>query len=236
MLGTGKGLQQMIRAPTVRLGAKADGARGWRRARIGEPAVAALALVLAALPLAVTALVVWAVLGRPLLFVQARAGLNARPFNIRKFRTMHESRDAAGTLLADELRLTPVTRLLRRMRLDELPQLWSILRGDMAFVGPRPLLPSTIQGFGELGGLRCAVRPGLTGWAQVSGNAQLSDAQKLALDIWYVDHQSRTLDFRILLETVAILLRGERIEPDRVAQAEAHLRARGGAHVTAIAG
>lgn len=226
----------MIWAPTVRLGAKAGSGRNSRWERIGEQALAATALLVAAVPFVLTALVVWLILGRPILFAQTRAGLDARPFTIRKFRTMHDWRDAAGALLADHLRLTPVTRLLRRLRLDELPQLLAILHGDMAFVGPRPLLPSTIQGFGDLGRLRCAVRPGLTGWAQVSGNAQLSDSQKLALDIWYVDHRCRRLDFYILLQTIVILIRGERVELDRVAEAEAHLAARGGAHLTANAG
>jgi len=203
---------------------------------LGAWVVAAALLFLAAVPLALTALVVWSTLGRPLLFRQPRAGLGMRIFTIQKFRTMHDSRNASGALLPDDLRETPTTRLLRRLRLDELPQLLAILRGDMAFVGPRPLLPETVRAFGELGRLRCTVRPGATGWAQVSGNSRLTDAQKLALDIWYIDHRSLALDILILFLTVVTLVRGERIEPDHVAQAEAHLAARGAARSTAVPG
>ena len=204
----------------------------WRR--FGTQIMAVAALLLTTVPLALTALIVWRVLGRPLLFRQSRAGLGMRTFTIQKFRTMHDSRDPSGTLLPDRLRETPATRFLRRMRLDELPQLLAILRGDMGFVGPRPLLPATIQEFGELGRLRCRVRPGLTGWAQVNGNSQLTDAQKLALDIWYIDHRSWTLDIFILLSTIVTIVQGERIEPDHVAKAEAHLAGRGDARSTVV--
>jgi lipopolysaccharide/colanic/teichoic acid biosynthesis glycosyltransferase len=206
----------------------------WRRL---PTLVAAVAItLLAAVPMALTAFVVWRALGRPLMFRQTRAGLGMRTFIIEKFRTMRDGRDASGALLPDHLRETPATRLLRRLRLDELPQLLAVLRGDMAFVGPRPLLPETIHAFGEVGRLRCTVRPGATGWAQVSGNSRLTDAQKLALDIWYIDHRSFALDIRILLLTVVTLIRGERVEPDHIAEAETHLAARDGAGSAAAAG
>ena len=132
----------------------------WRRAV--EQAIAAAALLLMSLPFALIGLFVWSVLGAPIFFTQTRVGLNKRPFKIQKFRTMHAHRDESGAILPDHLRETPATRLLRRSRLDELPQLLAIVRGDMAFVGPRPLLVRTIDEFGELGRLRCRVRPGAT--------------------------------------------------------------------------
>lgn len=191
-----------------------------------DKAIAALALAVAALPMALTALVVWATLGRPILFAQRRVGLGGRVFTISKFRTMHDRRDADGVPLPDALRETAVTRLLRRLRLDELPQLLAIIRGDMALIGPRPLLPATIEAMGELGRVRCSIRPGLSGWAQVSGNTRLDDRQKLALDIWYIDHRSLVLDLRIVLDTLLVLIRGEHLDPARIAAAEAHLAAR----------
>ena len=153
-------------------------------------------------------------LGSPVMFRQTRAGKDGRIIVLSKFRTMTDARDAAGTLLPDELRQTRLTRLIRRLRLDELPQLLDVLRGHMSLVGPRPLLPVTVAGFGSLGELRNSVRPGLTGWAQVSGNTRLSDEEKLALDLWYVTHRSLALDLRILAETVLVPIRGEvRVEP-----------------------
>ncbi|MCZ0960626.1 sugar transferase [Paracoccus benzoatiresistens] len=166
-------------------------------------------------------------IGRPVFFRQVRQGRSARPFTIVKFRTMTEERGPDGRLLPDHLRQIPMSRLIRRLRLDELPQLVLILRGDMALVGPRPLLPETIAGFGEAGRRRCMVAPGLTGWAQVSGNTRLDDAQKLALDLWYVDHRSTMLDLRILVETVAVALRGEHPHPERLSVAQQWLAAQG---------
>jgi lipopolysaccharide/colanic/teichoic acid biosynthesis glycosyltransferase len=166
---------------------------------------------------------IWVTLGRPLLFAQTRVGLGLREFTIRKFRTMHDTRDASGSLLSDEARQTAFTRIVRRLRLDELPQLVSVLLGDMALVGPRPLMLSTIQEFGELGRMRCSVVPGLTGWAQVNGNTHLTSRQKLALDLWYVNHQTVAFDFFILLLTVRTLVCGEKQDHRRLAIAEDYL-------------
>ena len=163
--------------------------------------------------LLVAAVLYWR-LGWPVMFRQTRAGKDGRIIVLSKFRTMTDARDASGTLLPDDLRQTPLTRLIRRLRLDELPQLIAVLRGQMALVGPRPLLPGTVAGFGGLGVLRNSVRPGLTGWAQVSGNTRLTDEEKLALDLWYVAHRDLALDLRILAETVLVPIRGEiRREP-----------------------
>jgi lipopolysaccharide/colanic/teichoic acid biosynthesis glycosyltransferase len=166
-------------------------------------------------------------IGSPVFFRQVRAGRGSRPFTILKFRTMTDDRGPDGRLLPDHLRQIPLSRLVRRLRLDELPQLLLILRGDMALVGPRPLLPETIAGFGEAGRRRCMVAPGLTGWAQVSGNTRLDDSQKLALDLWYVDPRSTLLDLRILVETVAVALRGEHPHPERLSVAQQWLAAQG---------
>lgn len=164
--------------------------------------------------------VVWGILrwqmGPPTIFRQNRAGQSGKVFTLVKFRTMTDGRDAMGQLLPDEMRVTRATRLIRRLRLDELPQLWLILGGRLALVGPRPLLPGTIRDFGAQGMLRCSVAPGLTGWAQVSGNTRLSDSEKLALDLWYVAHRNTWLDLRILAETLVVACRGERRRAERL--------------------
>jgi lipopolysaccharide/colanic/teichoic acid biosynthesis glycosyltransferase len=160
-------------------------------------------------------------IGAPTLFRQNRMGIGSRQFNMVKFRSMLNSTNAAGTLLPDELRTPKMGRWLRRSRLDELPELWNILRGEMAVVGPRPLLPETIAAMGALGEKRCAVRPGLTGWAQVNGNALLSRDDKLSLDLWYIDHRSFWLDLTIIARTVAVVIGGEKINSDNVEKAYA---------------
>jgi lipopolysaccharide/colanic/teichoic acid biosynthesis glycosyltransferase len=191
-----------------------------------QRAAALLALLVVALPALLTASLVWVALGRPLLFRQERSGLALRPFLLVKFRTMDDRRDADGLPLPDRQRETPITRWIRRVRLDEIPQLLAILAGDMNFIGPRPLKPETIASFGNLGEVRCRVRPGLTGWAQVNGNTRLTNSEKLALDIWYVEHRSASLDARILFLTVVTLLGGEQVRTRPLALAEAYLVAR----------
>lgn len=130
---------------------------------------------------------------------------------LMKFRTMLETCGRDGRLLPDDERTTRIGRFLRRSRVDELPELLNIARGEMAFVGPRPLLPETVSEMGREGLQRGTVLPGLTGWAQVSGNTLLSNAQKLALDIWYIENRSFLLDLRILLMTLLVVVRGERL-------------------------
>ncbi|SFQ43067.1 Sugar transferase involved in LPS biosynthesis (colanic, teichoic acid) [Roseivivax halotolerans] len=177
-----------------------------------------LALSVVALPLGcLVALLVWAGLGRPIFFRQVRSGQGGRRIVILKFRSMNEDRDESDALLPDEARTNAIGRVIRRFRVDEIPQLLAILRGDLALVGPRPLLPETLRAFGTDAVLRGRVRPGMTGWAQVSGNSRLTDAEKVALDLWYVDHRSAALDMAILGLTVVTLLRGE-------ARAEARIR------------
>lgn len=158
-----------------------------------------LLLLLSPLLLAV-ALLVRLRLGPGVLFRQTRPGLHGRPFTILKFRTM---RHGPGS---DAERLTPLGRFLRASSLDELPELWNVLRGDMSLVGPRPLLMHYLPRYSPTQARRMEVRPGLTGWAQINGRNALSWPQKFALDVWYVDHQSLALDLRILARTALAVL------------------------------
>jgi lipopolysaccharide/colanic/teichoic acid biosynthesis glycosyltransferase len=187
----------------------------------------ALVLLLLCSPIMLlTAGIVATSIGRPLFYRQDRAGIARSTFGVEKFRTMSEERGEDGQLLADELRQTRATAILRRIRLDELPQLLAVLRGDMSFVGPRPLPISVLSEFGEAGLVRCLVAPGMTGWAQVNGNTRLKNEQKLALDIWYIDHRTLALDLFILLLTVTTLIAGERINAARLETAERYLNQR----------
>ncbi len=165
-----------------------------------------LALAVAVLPAALPVVLVMAVLvrftmGPPVLFRHTRTGLHGRLFTLYKFRTM---RRCAGD---DETRLTAVGRALRSLSLDELPQLWNVLRGDMSLVGPRPLLPQYLGRYTPEQARRHEVRPGITGLAQVSGRNALGWSEKFALDVWYVDHRSVALDLRILVRTVTAVVR-----------------------------
>lgn len=179
-------------------------------------AVAALPFVLPLMALA--AVGVRLKLGSPIFFSQPRAGLNGRPFRIWKLRSMSDARDADGELLADALRTPPFGHFIRRFRLDELPSLFSVLRGDISMVGPRPLTPHVRASV--LGGTaRLAVRPGFTGLAQVSGNTLLSDEEKVAVDLYYIRHRSMLLDLDILLRTVATVVLGERRRQDVIGRA-----------------
>ncbi|MGB4073027.1 sugar transferase [Pseudomonas sp.] len=141
-------------------------------------------------------------LGSPVLFRQQRPGLHGQPFMMVKFRTMLDAMDAEGNPLPDEVRLTRFGRFLRGTSLDELPELWNVLKGDMSLVGPRPLLMEYLPLYSAEQARRHAVRPGITGWAQINGRNALSWKQKFDLDTWYVDNQSFWLDFRVLLLTV----------------------------------
>jgi lipopolysaccharide/colanic/teichoic acid biosynthesis glycosyltransferase len=174
--------------------------------RVFDFVAAASALLLLAPGLSALALAIRIWMGRPVLFRQVRIGRGERAFRIAKFRTMKDARDDAGNLLADEKRLTAIGRFIRRTSLDELPQLWNVLRGDMSLVGPRPLLPEYLPRYSEFQRRRHEVRPGITGWAQVHGRNALTWEQKFELDVWYVDHQSLWLDIRILFLTALKVL------------------------------
>lgn len=176
--------------------------------RLFDFLLALLALLLLALPLLVLALLVRRKLGSPVLFRQTRPGLHGQPFEMVKFRTMTDARDADGALLPDAVRLTPFGRFLRASSLDELPELWNVLKGEMSLVGPRPLLMEYLPLYSAEQYRRHEVRPGVTGWAQVNGRNAISWEEKFALDVWYVEHQSLALDIKILWLTVKkVLLR-----------------------------
>lgn len=150
-------------------------------------------------------------LGSPILFRQVRPGLHGKPFKILKFRTMTGARDQAGNLLSDAERLTPFGRFLRSTSLDELPEIWNVLVGEMSLVGPRPLLPEYLPLYSREQARRHEVRPGITGWAQVNGRNAITWERKFALDVWYVDNQTTWLDMKILMLTVWRVLRRENI-------------------------
>ncbi len=139
--------------------------------------------------------------GKPF-FTQLRPGKNGRIFKIIKFKTMNDKKDAHGNLLSDAARLTMIGRLVRKTSLDELPQLFNVIRGDMSLVGPRPLLPEYLELYTPEQARRHEVKPGITGWAQVNGRNAISWKKKFILDVWYVDHQSFLLDLKILFKTI----------------------------------
>jgi sugar transferase EpsL len=183
-------------------------------ARVRDVVLGAGAIVLLAPLYLVLALLVRMRLGPPVLFEQPRPGLGGKPFMLRKFRTMTEARDAQGRRLPDDDRLTQFGAFLRSTSLDELPELWNVLRGDMSLVGPRPLLMRYLERYSPEQARRHEVRPGVTGWAQIHGRNALSWEERLKLDVWYVDHRSFWLDARILLLTVWKVLRREGIRQE----------------------
>lgn len=170
--------------------------------RLFDVAVALPALIVLSPVLAGLALAVRVKLGSSVFFRQVRPGLRGKPFTLVKFRTMTDACDAAGILLPDSARLTPLGRVLRASSLDELPELINVVRGEMSFVGPRPLLMQYLARYTPEQARRQEVRPGITGWAQVNGRQTLLFSQRMALDVWYVDNVSLTLDLKILLRTV----------------------------------
>jgi len=170
-----------------------------------------VALVLLSPVMAAAAVLVLIRMGRPVLFRQVRPGLNEEPFTLCKFRTMADTRGPDGRLLPDGERLTPLGRALRRWSVDELPQLWNVLKGEMSLVGPRPLLMKYLPRYSPEQGRRHLVKPGITGWAQVGGRNAITWEQRFALDVWYVDNASLWLDVRILAATAFSILGGKGI-------------------------
>jgi sugar transferase EpsL len=178
-----------------------------------------LVLALAAMPLllplmALLALLVRLTIGSPVLFRQRRPGINAEPFTILKFRTMREAWDASGRPLPDADRLTAFGRFLRSTSLDELPELFNVVRGEMSLVGPRPLLMQYLSRYSREQARRHEVLPGITGWAQINGRNAMSWEDKFACDLWYVEHQSLWLDVKILVRTILKTLRREGISQE----------------------
>jgi len=170
--------------------------------RLFDLIASSLALLLLWPVMAVVALLIWLKLGGPVLFYQQRPGLHCEPFNIYKFRTMSLARDIQGELLSDSERITRFGTFLRKYSLDELPQLFNVIRGDLSLVGPRPLLMEYLPLYSAEQMRRHDVCPGITGWAQVNGRNAISWEEKFGLDTWYVDHQSLWLDMKIILLTV----------------------------------
>jgi lipopolysaccharide/colanic/teichoic acid biosynthesis glycosyltransferase len=175
--------------------------------RAFDVVAAAAALAMLAVPMLAIAGAVRVCLGRPVLFTQLRPGRHGIPFRLIKFRTMREAVDAEGRPLPDDERLTRLGQWLRAASLDELPELWNVLRGDMSLVGPRPLLTEYLPLYTPEQARRHEVRPGVTGWAQVNGRNALSWEEKFELDVWYVDHASFWLDLKIIALTVWKTLR-----------------------------
>lgn len=174
--------------------------------RLLDVVVALCSLIVLALPLLLLSVLVRCKLGGPVFFRQMRPGLNGQPFEMIKFRSMTDACGPDGRLLPDAERLTPFGCFLRSSSLDELPELWNVLKGDMSLVGPRPLLMEYLPLYSPAQARRHAVRPGVTGWAQVNGRNAISWEEKFALDTWYVDHQSLALDIRVLWLTVKKVL------------------------------
>jgi lipopolysaccharide/colanic/teichoic acid biosynthesis glycosyltransferase len=170
--------------------------------RLFDFVVTAVAAIVLSPVIAAVALLVRMKLGNPVLFRQVRPGLHGQPFTLLKFRTMVDAMDSNGSPLSDAERLTLFGQFLRRWSLDELPELYNVLRGDMSLVGPRPLLVEYLPLYTAEQARRHDVRPGLTGWAQVNGRNAISWDQKFAFDLWYVDHASLSLDLKILWLTV----------------------------------
>lgn len=188
--------------------------------RMFDLGLALLAFALFSPILLVVAILVRIKLGGPVLFLQVRPGRRGQPFRMVKFRSMTDARDASGQLLPDAERLPSFGRFLRASSLDELPEIWNVLVGDMSIVGPRPLLMEYLPLYTPTQMRRHDVRPGITGWAQINGRNELSWEDKFKLDVWYVDHQSFALDFKIFWLTFAKIARPRGITSEHSATAE----------------
>ena len=171
---------------------------------------AAALVVLSPLLIVIVLLIRW-MMERPVFFGQVRPGCKGRPFTLYKFRTMNDKRDGKGQLLPDADRLTSFGRFLRASSLDELPELWNVLKGDMSIVGPRPLLMQYMDRYTPEQARRHEVKPGITGWAQVNGRNAITWEEKFKLDVWYVDHWSLWLDIKIIFTTILKILKREGI-------------------------
>ncbi len=179
--------------------------------RVLDFVTAAVALVVLAPMMGIVAALIRAAMGSPVVFRQQRPGMKCKPFTLFKFRTMQEPLGPDGKPLPDEQRLTRLGRVLRRLSVDELPQLFNVLRGDLSLVGPRPLLMQYIERYTLEQMRRHEVKPGITGWAQVNGRNAVTWEERFRLDLWYVDNWSLILDLKILLLTLALVVKGEGI-------------------------
>lgn len=175
--------------------------------RVADIFASAFLLLIFALPIAIVALLISTKLGRPVMFRQQRPGKNGIPFQMVKFRTMRDATDSTGRVLPDEERMTPFGSRLRSLSLDELPELWNVLKGDMSMVGPRPLLMAYLERYNDRQMRRHEMKPGITGWAQVNGRNAVAWDERFEMDVWYVENWSLLLDLKILWMTVMTVLR-----------------------------
>ncbi|MBT2581226.1 sugar transferase [Planococcus sp. ISL-109] len=182
--------------------------------RLFDFTVSLIALIILSPVILLTALLIRWKIGSPVVFKQPRPGFNEQPFHVYKLRSMTDECDDNGDLLSDDIRLTSFGKLMRKFSLDELPQLWNVLKGDMSFVGPRPLLMEYLGLYDERQKKRHDVRPGITGWAQVNGRNAISWEQKFDYDVWYVENRSFWLDIKILFMTVMKVFKSEGISQD----------------------
>lgn len=188
--------------------------------RVLDVIISAVTLLLLSPVLIITALLVRVKLGSPVIFKQERPGLNGRIFKMYKFRTMTDERDSEGKLLSDEQRLTHFGNVLRSTSLDELPELWNILKGDMSLIGPRPLLVKYLPLYSERQSHRHDVRPGITGYAQVHGRNKLDWPERFEMDVYYTENLSFKMDLKIVADTVGVVLRRDGISSDTSATME----------------
>ncbi|MCY8920589.1 sugar transferase [Bacillus atrophaeus] len=188
--------------------------------RVFDLTAAILLLCCASLIIVFAMCIIRLKIGSPVFFTQVRPGLNGKPFTLYKFRTMTDERDKEGNLLPDEVRLTKTGKLIRKLSIDELPQLWNVIKGDLSLVGPRPLLMEYLPLYTNKQSRRHEVKPGITGWAQVNGRNAISWEKKFELDVWYVDHRSFFLDLKILFLTVRKVLISEGIHQSDHATSE----------------
>ncbi|MCY7901052.1 sugar transferase [Bacillus inaquosorum] len=188
--------------------------------RLFDLTVAILLLCCTSVIILLTIAVVRLKIGSPVFFKQVRPGLHGKPFTLYKFRTMTDERDSEGNLLPDEVRLTKTGRLIRKLSIDELPQLLNVLKGDLSLVGPRPLLMDYLPLYTEKQARRHEVKPGITGWAQINGRNAISWEKKFEFDVWYVDNRSFFLDLKILCLTVRKVLVSEGIQQTNHVTAE----------------
>ncbi|MEL6502022.1 MAG: sugar transferase [Cyanobacteria bacterium J06623_1] len=177
--------------------------------------LAAISIILLSPFIAVLAIAIYFQMGSPIIFSQPRGGKDNSVFTFYKFRTMTDERDRDGKLLPDMERLTPLGEFLRQTSLDELPQLWNVLRGEMSFIGPRPFVAKYLDRYTPDQARRHAVNPGITGWAQINGRNSISWEEKFELDLWYIDRWSLGLDLKILVLTVAKIVSKEGVDEDQ---------------------
>lgn len=188
--------------------------------RIFDIIISLITIVFLIIPMFIVCIIIQITMGSPIIFKQERPGLHERSIYIYKFRTMTDELDEKGELLPDHVRLTKVGKIIRKLSLDELPQLFNVLKGDLSLVGPRPLLMEYLDLYTEEQARRHEVRPGITGWAQVNGRNAISWEERFKLDVWYVDNQSFLLDLKILFMTVIKVFKSEGINQDGQATME----------------